>query len=78
MSIELINPSPVFSCASAAKREGELAEGERPHLVDAGRDEAEPDGPLPASLQGSSSESRTNTDPRQVLGLRLPAVLSDF
>lgn len=73
-----MNPSPVFSRAPTAKREGELAEGERPHLVDAGRDKAEPDGPLPASLQGSSSESRTDPDPRQVLGLGLPAVLFNF
>lgn len=61
-----------------AEREGELAEGERPHPVHTGRDEAEPHWALPAGLQRGSSEPGTDTDTRQVLGLGLPTLLLNF
>lgn len=79
MSADPINTSPcVLSPLCTAKWKGEPAEGTRSHFVNAGWNKAEPDGTLPASVQGSRSESGTDSDPRQVLGLRLPAFFSNF
>lgn len=40
----------VLSFSPTAKRKGELVEGEGSHFVHVGRDQAEPDRALPASL----------------------------